>query len=165
MAQWLGNPVQAALGGRLDVIAEMFNPKTIASTRRAVLEANASHPRPWEVDPMISTTQRMHARLGSQQGRDIRGTYHVGVGTGLSVKGDLIGQQALRKIPGVGNFMAGLVGSKRYKLWGAYGDATYREAIDYRTTLRVMREQTIPDYQNQTIGRLIDWGVDRAEAE
>src|SRR5690606_18584002 len=31
MTQWLGNPVQAALGGRLDVIAEMFNPKTIAA--------------------------------------------------------------------------------------------------------------------------------------
>ena len=158
--QFLGNTTNFLIAGRADMAAGLWTPGNLREAYRLSRIRAKDFPKPWEHDISLTNNQRLQATLGSREGMATRQTYQGQMG---SIDDPLMGTKWMRRVPG-GRQASKLLGSKIHARNAALFDIAQRDFAEYRLTLQRMKRDYLPDYRNQTIGRLMDWGYEKADA-
>lgn len=159
--QYFGNQGNALLSGDLRLMAYMANPKNAG---RAYTLVKQGDPAKWWRETGFATPyQKMNQRLGmtgAPETTDILRPANYG-----NAGDALVGTKLLREHGGrAGNILANAAGWRWTRDFGSAMDAMNREGIGTFETIRIMKRQVLPDFRNQTINRMAEWGVEQPEA-
>jgi hypothetical protein len=160
--QFIGNSLNLILDGDPAALRRYWSRRQYMAARRVLMESGNPKTPAWQKDPLHSSGEKMHAALGTRQGKWITEMKQTQLG---NLNDDLITTKAMTKLfgPRWGRGLGLAFGTKKTAINAAAFDYLMRDVKDQAVWTREMRT-TLPDYRNQTIGKLMDWGMDRAEA-